>query len=130
MTGTHRSQNVTILLLGSEPVVRSVIHEILESAGYLVRSADNLGKAVDMLLECPADLLIVHPYVAEIPGHAAAEYLRTMKPGMAVLMVAGLPEDDRLRRWSGPDRIELFPPPFTPAQLVEKVRQVLSTIQK
>ena len=131
MAGTNTSnKNATLFLLGSEPVVRAAIREILERAGYLVSSADNLGTAVDMLAESPVDLLIIHPYIAEITGHAAALYLRTMHPGLAVLMVAGLPDDDRVRRWTGPDRFEIFPQPFTPAQLLEKVSDVLKTVRE
>jgi CheY-like chemotaxis protein len=52
--------NSTILLLHSAPVVRSVLADILERAGYLVRVAGDLGTAVDMLKECAPDLLM-HP---------------------------------------------------------------------
>lgn len=120
----------TILLLSSEPVVRSAIRETLECAGYLVVSADNLGTAVDRLAEGPVDLLITHPYIAEIPGREAALYLRTKVPGIPVLMVAGLLEDDRFRNWNDIDRLEIFPRPFTAAQLIQKVGTVLKTVQR
>ena len=116
------------MLLGSEPVRQSVIREALEGAGYLVLAANNLGSAVTMLADCPADLLITHPYVAEIPGHEAAKYLRAKNPGMAVLLVAGFLDDDRIRNSAVLERYEIFPPPFTAAQLVEKVREILKTV--
>jgi DNA-binding NtrC family response regulator len=130
MTGTKRSgKNETILLLGSEPISQSAIRDALERAGYLVFSANNLGTAVTMLADCPADLLITHPYIAEIPGHEAAKYLRTKKPGMAVLMIAGLLDDDRLRNMADLERLATFPQSFTAAQLIDKVREVLKTVQ-
>ena len=64
--------NSTILLLHSAPVVRSVLMDILELAGYLVRSAGDLGTAVDMLKECAPDLLMTALYIAEISGNDAA----------------------------------------------------------
>ena len=66
-----------ILLLDSEPVVRSVLKNILETAGYVVLATGSLGVAVDELARCKIDLLITHPYVNNIPGHEAAKYLRT-----------------------------------------------------
>ena len=37
--------NTTILLLNSDPVVRSVVQEALEHGGYSVLAADDLGTA-------------------------------------------------------------------------------------
>jgi DNA-binding NtrC family response regulator len=122
--------HATILLLCSEPVIRVAVGEILERAGYLVLSADNLGTAVKMIADCPVDLLVTYPYIAEISGHEAAKYLRTKIPGLAVLLVAGLPEDDRVQNWADLDQFGLFPPPFTAAQLLEKVREILKTVTK
>jgi CheY-like chemotaxis protein len=61
--------NATILLLGSEPVVRSVMKEALERAGYIVLATGDLGAAVDRLTAVDIDLLITHPYIDNIPGH-------------------------------------------------------------
>ncbi len=44
---------------------------------------------------------------------------------MGVLMVAGLLEDDRLQYREDLARFEIFPRPFTAAQLLEKIGQVL-----
>jgi CheY-like chemotaxis protein len=80
-----------ILLLDSEPVVRSVLKDILETAGYVVLATGSLGVAVDELARCKIDLVITHPYVNSIPGHEAAKYLRTRCPQrLPVLFVAGL----------------------------------------
>jgi DNA-binding NtrC family response regulator len=114
-----------ILLLGSEPVLRAVMKEVLEQAGQVVLSTGNLGSAVDMLADCRVDLLITHPYVDSIAGHEAAKYLRGKNPQMGVLLVAGLLDDDRLRYREDLAGFDVFPTPFTAAQLVEKVEEVL-----
>ena len=117
-----------ILLLDSEPVVRSVLKNILETAGYVVLATGSLGVAVDELARCKIDLLITHPYVNNIPGHEAAKYLRTRcRQRLPVLFVAGLLDDDRLQYRASIEGFEIFPPPFTAAQLIEKVEQVLKT---
>ena len=116
----------TILLLISEPVVRLVIQEVLERAGYVVMAAGDLGTAVDRIRESAPELLIISPYVETISGHDAAKYLHTKCPGMRVLMVAGLIADDRLQYRAEVEKVEIFPQPFTGMELLAKVKQMVS----
>lgn len=128
---TNRSKrNARLLLLGSERIGQTALREVLERAGYMVLAAEDLATAVIMLDECPVDLLITHPYIAEIPGHEAIKYLRTKNPGMPALMLAGILDDDRIRNEADIDRFAIFPAPFTSAQLIEELRKVLKTIRK
>jgi DNA-binding response OmpR family regulator len=117
--------NATILLLSSEPRARTGLREALEHAGYLVMSATNLAVAVDALSSCPIDLLITHPYIDSMPGHEAAKYLRGKNPGMAVLIVAGLLDDDRYLYRAELENFDIFPEPFTAAQFIAEVREIL-----
>jgi DNA-binding response OmpR family regulator len=116
----------TILLLISEPLVRQVMREELERAGYTVLATGDLGTAVERLSETPPDLLMISPYVETIPGHQAAKYLQSRCQGMRLLMVAGLLEDDRIQTRAELEQMAIFPQPFTGSQLLEKVRAVLS----
>jgi CheY-like chemotaxis protein len=117
---------ITILLLTSEPLVRVVIQEFLEKAGYVVMATGDLGTAVDRLAEAKPDLLVISPYVETITGHQAAMYLQTRCQSMRILMVAGMLADDRLQYRAELDKVEIFPKPFTGAQLIQKVEEVLS----
>ncbi len=117
---------ITILVLISEPLVRLVIQEVLERAGYLVMGTGDLGTAVDRISESRPDLLIISPYVETITGHQAAMYLQTRCPSMHILMVAGLLADDRVQYRAELDKVEIFPKPFTGPQLLQKVEEVLS----
>jgi CheY-like chemotaxis protein len=119
-----------ILLLDSEPLVRAVLKEILENAGHVVLATGSLGVAVEELARCQIDLLITHPYVNNIPGHEAAKYLRTRcRQKLPILFVAGLLNDDRLQYRAHVEGFEIFPPPFSAIQLLEKVEQVLKAAQ-
>lgn len=115
----------TILLFHSAPVVRTVIREILEREGYVVRATGDLGVAVDMVGETPPDLLLIAVYVADITGHDAARYLCQKVPNMRVLMVAGLPDDQRMEADTMDEGFMVFPKPFAPAHLVAKVKEIL-----
>ena len=117
---------ITILLLISEPLVRLVIQEVLERAGYLVMGTGDLGTAVDRISECKPNILVISPYVETITGHQAAKYLQSRCPSMRILMVAGLLADERLQYRAELERVEIFPEPFTGPELLNKVQAVLS----
>jgi DNA-binding NtrC family response regulator len=71
-------------------------------------------------------LLIIDAYVADISGHDAAIYLSKKSPNMKVLMVAGLPDDQRMEALTTDESFAVFPKPFPPADLVAKVSEVLN----
>lgn len=116
----------TILLLVADPVVRSVLEETLDQEGYTVLAVGDVGQAVDRLKVCNPDLLITRTYVQTMSGHDAAKYLRTKCPKMRVLLVGGLLDDDRLHYREALQGFEIFPKPYAPAELLQKVRHVLS----
>jgi DNA-binding response OmpR family regulator len=118
----------SILLLDSDPLTRTILHEALDRAGYLVDVAGDIGVAVDRIRHSRPDLLIVRPYISSMTGAMAAKYLRTRCPGMCVLMVGGLMTDDRIRAQSEVNDFQVFPQPFACDDLLEKVRDVLRSL--
>jgi CheY-like chemotaxis protein len=116
----------TILLLASDPIMRSVLQETLEQAGYTVLATGDLGHAVDRLKNVTPDLLITRTYIQGLTGHDAAIYLRTKSPKMRVLIVGGLLDDDRLQVREVLQGFEVFPKPYPPAEFLQKVQEVLA----
>jgi DNA-binding response OmpR family regulator len=119
-----------ILLLDSDPVMRSVLRDALESAGYLVVAAADLGAAVDRLHEMRPDLLITRPYINSMPGHMAADYLRSKRHGLSVMIVGGFMDDDRVRDQDAIGLFHIFPKPFSRGEFLANVKQVLGTVRK
>lgn len=117
----------TILLLVSDPLMRSVLKETLEHEGYTVLATGDLGSAVDRMEEVPPDLLIIRNYVEGLPGHDAAVYLRSKHVKMKVLIVGGLLDDDRLELRESLQGFEVFPKPYGAAELLQKVKEVLAS---
>jgi DNA-binding response OmpR family regulator len=115
----------TILLLVSDPLVRSVLQDTLEHEGYTVVTAGDLGSAVDRLKEITPDLLITRTYVEGMTGHDAATYLRTKSNGLRVLMVGGLLDDQRLKNRESMEGFDVFPKPYSPRELLQTVKNVL-----
>ena len=118
--------NITILLLVSDPIVRSILKETLEHEGYTVVAAGDLGQAVDRIKECPPDLLITRTYIDGSSGHDAAMYLRTKCRKMKVLILGGLLDDERLQSREALQGFEVFPRPYAPAKLIQEVKDILS----
>jgi DNA-binding response OmpR family regulator len=116
----------TILLLVSDPIVRSVLKDTLEREGYTVLATGDLGSAVDFLKQAVPDLLITRTYVQSLTGHDAAVYLREKLLTMRVLIVGGLLDDTRLQNRESLQGFEVFPKPYTAAELLQKVKDVLS----
>ncbi|HXM42706.1 MAG TPA: response regulator [Bryobacteraceae bacterium] len=123
-----RNNCATIMVFHSAPVVRTVLREILQREGYVVRATGDLGIAVDMVRETPPDLLLIDVYVADISGHDAALYLCKKNPNMQVLMVAGVPDDQRMEARTTDEGFSVFPKPFAAADLVAKVKEILAEI--
>jgi DNA-binding response OmpR family regulator len=118
--------NALIMLLVSDSVARVVIQETLEHGGYPVMAAGDLGTAVKRMSESKPDLLIIGPYIEDISGYDTAKFLRTKYHGLPVLMVAGLIDDDRLEYRLELEGFEVFPKPYSAAELLSKVKDMLS----
>jgi len=115
-----------VMVLDSEPTMRAVLSDALESANYMAVSAADLGEAVQRLAETPPDLLITRPYINNMPGWVAAEYLRTRQNGLPVLIVAGFMKDDRTEAQYTIKDFHTFPEAFGREDLVAAVKRVLA----
>jgi DNA-binding response OmpR family regulator len=110
----------------SDQVIRAVFKETLEQEGYTVVATGDLGNAVDRVKEYEPDLLIIRTYVEGLSGHDAAVYLRSKSLKMRVLIAGGLLDDDRLQLRESLEGFEVFPKPYTAAELLQKVKEVLA----
>jgi len=124
------SPDAIILLVDSDPVMRSALQDALQSAGYLVLAAGDLGTAVDRLEESRPDLLIIRPYINSMPGHMAATYLRSKRPGLPVLIVGGFLEDDRVNVQNAIAEYFAFPKAYSREEFLAKVAEVLNAVRE
>jgi DNA-binding response OmpR family regulator len=119
---------MNILLLDSDSLMRASLRDAIERAGYLVIPAADLGEAVDRVTEMRPDLLITRPYINSMSGWTAAEYLRSRRLGLPVLIVAGFMDDDRIRVRDANQEFHTFPKPFGRDELIAKVKEVLDAV--
>jgi two-component system cell cycle sensor histidine kinase/response regulator CckA len=125
--GTAPRGSETILLVEDEDAVRAVARRGLEMLGYKVLEAAHPLRAEELYLEnCDRiDLLLTDVVMPEMNGPTLHQRLVEQKGPLRVLFMSGYPQnavsqDGKL----DPDK-PFIPKPFTLAQLVEKVRQVL-----
>jgi DNA-binding NtrC family response regulator len=123
------SPDGTILLLDSNRLMRATLRAALESAGYLVVTASDLGAAVDRVRESRPDLLITRPYINSMTGQVAADHLRKNCHGLPVLIVAGFMDDDRTNIQNTVEEFHTFPKPFHRDELLAMVRDVFAIIR-
>jgi PAS domain S-box-containing protein len=117
----------TILLVEDEERVRNVISRGLRLAGYTVFEAQNGVEALKIFRESEIliDLVITDMIMPIMGGSQLINNLHNIQPGLPVLCISGYP-DDRFNEenLSNPPAAFLYKP-FTPAQLIFKVSQIL-----
>jgi signal transduction histidine kinase/CheY-like chemotaxis protein len=121
------SQGETVLVVEDEASVRLVTVRVLEQAGYNVLDAVSLEQALEIARSTagPIDLLVTDLVLPDGSGGEVADRVSRLRPEIRVLYVSGYTDDPALRRGISESEIEFLSKPFTPARLVERVREVL-----
>ena len=118
--------NRKILVIDAEPVVRSVVKDILSRKQYAVSATDDVSRAIEICTNERQDLIITNVFLRGITGHDAMRLLKEKCPGVPVLMVSGLPDSRAIRDWIAEDGFDAFPKPFRAEDLVQKVEEILA----
>jgi PAS domain S-box-containing protein len=122
--GSHIS---TILLAEDEPGVRSLVEHVLRNAGFTVVAAIDGREALDMAQNLGSiDLLLSDVMMPRLNGPDLAVALRKQRPDQRVLFMSGFTDDVLGERGIVSPDVELLTKPFTPDELVARVRQMLA----
>jgi two-component system, cell cycle sensor histidine kinase and response regulator CckA len=110
----------TVLVVDDQDLVRDVIKLALESAGYRVLEAATPSAALALAREEGAafDLLVTDVVMPEMDAFELAGRITCAQPGVRVLYTSGYTDAAA----EGP----FIQKPFTPSQLIEKVRVVIA----
>ena len=117
----------TILVVEDEPILRKLVQEVLKMNGYAVLEAI---QGEDALRLCDAhegmiDLLLTDVMMPGMSGAELAARTVAARPETKVLFMSGY-ADDTLQRHGVRDADSAFiQKPFKPAELAQKVRDVL-----
>ncbi|MGB7212589.1 MAG: PAS domain S-box protein [Gemmatimonadales bacterium] len=117
----------TILVVEDEPGIRRLLERTLAANGYTVIAATDALDAVTRLaqLKTPLDLLATDVVMPGMGGRELADQVRATHPGTKILFLSGYTEDAIIRQGIYPLTNAFLEKPFTPADLLRKVRTVL-----
>ena len=122
------SAGETVFVVEDEPHVRRIVVDLLRGHGYTVMQAAD-GVEAMRLAEAhaaPIDLLVTDVIMPHLSGHALAEHLLALRPGMKVLYLSANPADAR-ERHAVPETAPMLAKPFKPDAVLRQVRAVLDS---
>ncbi|MEM1205203.1 MAG: two-component regulator propeller domain-containing protein [Acidobacteriota bacterium] len=118
----------TVLVVEDEHALRRLLCSLLRKSGYQVLEAAGGEEAFEMDRRFPGQihLLVTDVIMPEIDGPSIARRLIQRRPNLSVLYVSGYPDDVLGKRGILPEGTNFLSKPFTPAELLGKVRGVLA----
>ena len=119
----------TILLVEDDDMVRNLVRETLKRAGYSVLDASSPAQARRAANEFNATihLLITDVVMPQTNGRELAEQLIVRRPHLKILYMSGYTESAIASSGVSTREVAFLQKPFTPAGLIEKVREVLES---
>lgn len=120
----NRSRRV-LVVEDEEAVLRFVVR-VLERAGYTTLTATDGLEALRALSNGGAvDLLLTDVVMPHRGGPALAADARELQPDLRVLFMSGYSEGEIAREGVIPDGVPLLEKPFSPSELLERIREAL-----
>ena len=118
----HTQQGI-VLLADDDVWVRNLVRRILEAAGFVVLSAANAGEARTLSRAYPQriDVLLVDVDISRGIGIALVTQIIAERSGTLVLLMSGGSSQ------TIPSRMPFIQKPFSPGDLVAKLRDLLAT---
>lgn len=121
-----RPSSGTVLVVDDEPLVRSSARMALERYGYLVLTAENGQRGVDLFEQYASDIVavVLDLTMPVVSGEEALRRLRSIQSDIPVILSSGYNEDEAVRRFEGLGLAGFLQKPYTAARLVEAVQAV------
>jgi CheY-like chemotaxis protein len=121
------SARKALLVVEDEPLVRSMIEEVLLDEGYVVHPAESGSRAIELMstIGCTIDGVVTDIRLGAGPdGWMVARHLREQCPGLPVIYVTG----DSAHEWraEGVSESRLIQKPFVMAQITDAVAHLLN----
>ncbi len=115
-----------VLLVEDEPLIREIMAESLEDAGFVVIQASTGDEAISVILDPPATItaLVTDFHMpGEADGADVASRIREKWPEMPVVIASGRP-DILQQSWQAAFGYRLLKKPYGPRQLIGVLREL------
>jgi len=125
--GLPMGRGEIVLAVEDNPLVLSLVTEMLESLGYVTLSAANGPQALDILRRVEKINLLFSDVVLPhgMDGAELAKQARDIAPDLKVLLTSGYAHEVITRSSAWDDRYRLLPKPYERAELARRIRQSL-----
>ena len=117
----------TVLVVEDEPLILGLACRVLRAQGYTVLGASGGEEALAIAAahDGPIDLLLSDVVMPRLGGPALASRLAATRGTLRVLYMSGYTEGEIVQQHVLRPGVHLIEKPFTPRQLVERVRRAL-----
>ncbi|HTV02121.1 MAG TPA: response regulator [Luteitalea sp.] len=124
----HLEGHETVLVVEDHEAVRRLAADVLKAHGYQVLVADHGLEAIDIVEARGGrvDLLVTDVIMPRMSGREVATALQQRVPDLAVLFMSGYTETAIVQNGALEAGLQFLAKPFTPGELLARVRSVLS----
>lgn len=115
-----------IFVIDDDAVIREGVKRVLNGRGYQTEAFGSGDRAFEALRCKQADLIISDLKMPGMNGHQVLENIRQLHPGIPVIIITGYSTVDTAVAVMKQGAVDYLAKPFTPDQLLEKVRLALA----
>ena len=116
-----------ILVVEDQPDNRQIIRDMLADTGYEIAEAENGEEALAAIAKARPDLILMDIQLPVMDGYAATRRIKTdpaLKSIPIIAVTSYVSGEEKKAREAGCD--DYVPKPYSPRQLLAKIRQYLS----
>ena len=125
--GQHAATGKTVLVVEDEPVVRSVILEMLGDQGYrTIEAADGPAGLRLLRMNKQIDLLVTDVGLPGMNGRQLADLARETRPDLKILFITGYAESVAIADGFLQPGMEMITKPFDLDHLTQRIRAMIS----
>jgi CheY-like chemotaxis protein len=121
-------EQALVMVVEDEAAIRGLVRRTLEGAGLVVIEAENGRQALDILAlgGDPPRLVLSDVIMPELNGRELSDALADLHPSLPILFMSGYTGDEVLARSLLPETAPFIQKPFTPDELLSRVRGMLA----
>ncbi|MCB5177211.1 hybrid sensor histidine kinase/response regulator [Microvirga lenta] len=127
LSAAHRAEaGEAVLVVEDEPIVRSLILEVLADLGYQALEAVDGPSGLKMLeSKQRVDLLVTDVGLPGLNGRQLADHARLTRPGLKVLFITGYAEQAAMASGFLEPGMEMITKPFAVDELAARIRDII-----
>jgi DNA-binding response OmpR family regulator len=116
-----------VLVVDDQQIIRDFVKRCLEGVGFTVKQAGSAESALELMTTTPASVVLVDVRMPINDGLWLAERLRAEWPGVPIIMISGLEDDDTIAASRRLGAFDYLTKPIPRKQLLAAVHRAMGT---